>query len=91
MKNPAVWLLSQPIRFYRRFISPHKSPCCRFTPTCSAYALEALAEWGAVRGLCLAVWRVLRCNPFGKGGYDPVPINRRKRQKRKPENKDSHS
>lgn len=82
MKNPLVWLISLPIRFYRRFISPHKSPCCRFTPTCSAYALEALAEWGAIRGLGLSIWRILRCNPFGKGGYDPVPINKRKRRRK---------
>ena len=79
MTNPAVWLISLPIRAYRRYISPIKAPCCRFTPTCSAYALEALREWGAIRGSALAVWRILRCNPFGKGGYDPVPVNRRKR------------
>ena len=79
MTNPAAWLISLPIRFYRRFISPLKAPCCRFRPTCSAYALEALREWGAVRGTCLAVWRVLRCNPFCAGGYDPVPVNKRRR------------
>ena len=61
------------IRFYRRHISPNKKPCCRFTPTCSQYAIEAVKEWGAIRGLALAVWRVLRCNPFGRGGIDPVP------------------
>lgn len=79
MTNPAVWLLSLPIRFYRRFISPMKPGCCRFTPTCSAYALEALREWGVIRGCALAIWRILRCNPFGKSGYDPVPVNKRKR------------
>lgn len=79
MTNPAVWLISLPIRFYRRFISPNKPGCCRFTPTCSAYALEALREWGAIRGSALAVWRILRCNPFGKYGYDPVPVNKHKR------------
>ncbi len=72
-------LLSLPIRFYRRYISPNKPPCCIFTPTCSQYALEALAEWGAVCGTALAVWRILRCHPFSRGGYDPVPINRRRR------------
>lgn len=80
-KNPAVWLISLSIRFYRRYISPHTPPCCRFTPTCSAYALEALSEWGAVRGSALALWRILRCNPFGKGGYDPVPVNTRRRDR----------
>ena len=79
VRNPAVWLISLPIRFYRRYLSPRKSPCCRFTPTCSAYALEALSEWGALRGTALAVWRILRCNPFGRGGYDPVPPNQRRR------------
>ena len=61
------------IKFYRKFISPYKKACCRFTPTCSQYALEAFRKHGAVKGLVLTVWRVLRCNPFSKGGYDPVP------------------
>lgn len=82
MTNPAVWLISLPIRFYRRCISPLKTPCCRFTPTCSAYALEALLEWGAIRGSALAIWRILRCNPFGKAGHDPVPVNRRRLARR---------
>ncbi|MBQ8288918.1 MAG: membrane protein insertion efficiency factor YidD [Clostridia bacterium] len=72
-------LLSIPIRWYRRCISPNKPPCCKYSPTCSQYALDALNEWGAIRGLLLAAWRILRCNPFSKGGFDPVPINRRKR------------
>ena len=63
-----------PVRAYRRYILPRKSaPTCRFTPTCSRYALDAVYEWGIVCGIALAVWRVLRCNPFSKGGYDPVP------------------
>lgn len=62
------------IRFYRRFLSPLKrNPTCRFTPTCSAYALEAFQKRGFFAGLILTVWRVLRCNPFCAGGYDPVP------------------
>ena len=61
------------IKFYRRFISPIKPPCCRFTPTCSAYALEAFTKRGFFAGLILTVWRILRCNPFSRGGYDPVP------------------
>lgn len=61
------------IKFYRRFISPLKPPCCRFTPTCSEYALEAYRKHGFFKGTYLTVWRILRCNPFCKGGYDPVP------------------
>ena len=69
------------IKFYRKFISPLKPPCCRFTPTCSAYALEAFYEWGFFLGFLLSLMRVLRCNPFCRGGFDPVPINRKKRKK----------
>lgn len=62
-----------PVRFYRRWLSPLKPPMCRFSPTCSAYAVEALEVHGVVKGLALATWRLLRCQPFCKGGYDPVP------------------
>ena len=61
------------IRFYRKFISPLKKPCCRFTPTCSAYALEAVTKYGAAKGGWLAFKRILKCHPFHPGGYDPVP------------------
>ena len=62
------------IRFYQKFLSPLKgSPCCRFYPTCSAYALEAFTNRGFFVGFGLTVWRILRCNPFCRGGYDPVP------------------
>lgn len=61
------------IRFYRRQISPALPPSCRFSPTCSEYALEAVEKYGAIKGGYLAVRRILRCNPFHKGGYDPVP------------------
>ena len=61
------------IRFYRRNISPLKQPCCRFIPTCSQYALEAIEKYGALKGSWLALRRLLRCHPLGKGGYDPVP------------------
>jgi uncharacterized protein len=61
------------IRFYRKGISPLKPPVCRFEPTCSAYALEAIERYGAARGAWLSVRRILRCQPFCKGGYDPVP------------------
>ncbi len=69
MKHVMIWLVG----LYRRFISPLKPPCCRFTPTCSAYAIEAFQKRGFFVGLILTVWRILRCNPFSKGGYDPVP------------------
>lgn len=62
------------IKGYRKYISPLKRrPCCRFYPTCSMYAIEALEKYGAVKGSFLAIKRILRCNPFCKGGYDPVP------------------
>lgn len=61
------------IRFYRSYISPLKPPCCRFTPTCSEYALEAIQKYGPVKGSWLAVKRISKCHPFHKGGYDPLP------------------
>lgn len=69
MKGFFIWL----VELYRKYISPRKRPCCRFYPTCSAYAIEAFNEWGAIRGLFLTVWRILRCNPFCRGGIDNVP------------------
>ena len=69
-----VAIVLLPVRFYRRVLSPMKRmPTCKFLPTCSEYAVEAVEKRGIVVGTTLAVWRVLRCNPFGKGGYDPVP------------------
>ena len=77
MTRLAIVALSAPIHFYRRFISPISPPACRFQPTCSAYALEALQAHGPVRGLMLAAKRVLRCHPIswlgGSSGFDPVP------------------
>jgi len=62
------------IRFYRKYISPCKPPCCRFVPTCSEYAYEAISKYGALKGGLLALWRLLRCNPFNNGDiFDPVP------------------
>lgn len=61
------------IRFYKRFISPLFPPACRFYPTCSQYALEAIQKYGSLKGTILALKRILRCNPFNKGGFDPVP------------------
>ena len=69
MKRPVLAIL----RFYKRAISPNLPPACRFHPTCSEYAYEAVEKYGIIKGGRLAVWRVLRCNPFGKGGWDPVP------------------
>jgi hypothetical protein len=67
-------LLIKMIQFYRKYLSPMKTaPTCKYYPTCSAYALEAIEVHGAFFGTLLAVWRILRCNPFSKGGYDPVP------------------
>lgn len=64
------------IRFYQRFISPFKRPCCRFYPTCSEYAIEAIREYGLVFGVFLALKRLLKCHPFHPGGYDPVNTDR---------------
>ena len=62
------------IKFYKKYISHLKgSPTCKFTPTCSTYAIEALEKHGVIKGGFLTIWRILRCNPFSKGGYDPVP------------------
>ena len=70
MKKACIWL----IRFYQKHISSLKRyPTCRFTPTCSAYAIEAFQKRGFFVGLILSTWRILRCNPFCEGGYDPVP------------------
>ncbi len=62
-----------PVRFYRRFLSPLKrTPSCRYLPTCSEYAIEAVEKRGVVRGMFMSAWRLLRCNPLFRGGYDPV-------------------
>ena len=75
----AARVLTVPIVAYRRWISPALPPRCRFHPSCSAYAEEAIARHGALTGLRLAIWRVLRCHPFHPGGYDPVPPVRNRR------------
>lgn len=70
MRKALIWC----IRFYRKNLSARKGgPTCRFHPTCSEYAIEAIQRHGALCGGALAVWRILRCNPLCKGGYDPVP------------------
>ena len=66
-------LLIAGIRFYQKYISSMKGLKCPYVPSCSQYGLEAIQKYGALKGGLLAVWRILRCNPFSKGGYDPVP------------------
>lgn len=73
IKKILSWLLLLPIYFYRYFISPIKPPTCRYTPTCSQYAIEAIQKHGPFKGLWLAVKRILSCHPWGGSGYDPVP------------------
>ncbi|MBO5089634.1 MAG: membrane protein insertion efficiency factor YidD [Clostridia bacterium] len=75
MKKILIFL----VRFYQKNISPLKVSCCRFTPTCSQYAIEAITTHGALKGTALSCWRILRCNPFCKGGYDPVPPKKEKK------------
>ena len=73
MKRLCIFL----VRLYQKHVSPLKPPCCRYTPSCSAYAIDAFTNRGFFIGLALTVWRILRCNPFGKSGYDPVPCGYR--------------
>ncbi|MDO4195111.1 MAG: membrane protein insertion efficiency factor YidD [Prevotellaceae bacterium] len=73
IRKVLVWLLLLPIRFYQVCISPLTPPSCRYTPTCSEYARQAIIKHGPVKGLYLAVKRILRCHPWGGSGYDPVP------------------
>ena len=61
------------IKFYRKYISPMKSTKCPYIPSCSEYGMEAIEKYGALKGGVLTLWRIIRCNPFSKGGYDPVP------------------
>lgn len=74
MKRLLIWLIKQ----YRAKISPTRPPCCKYIPTCSEYGLVAIERFGAFKGTLLTVWRILRCNPFSKGGYDPVPDKKKK-------------
>ncbi len=74
-------LLIRLIRFYRAGISPKKPAMCRYVPTCSEYGITAIERFGALKGGALTLWRILRCNPLSRGGYDPVPEKRKKRKK----------
>ncbi len=78
MKRPLIWL----IRFYQRCISPLTPPSCKYDPVCSVYGIRAIERFGAFRGTLLTIWRILRCNPFSSGGYDPVPEKKHRRRKK---------
>lgn len=73
LNNLSVGVLDGTIRAYQLFISPHLGQCCRFYPTCSDYARQAIERHGALRGLSLTTKRILRCQPLHEGGFDPVP------------------
>ena len=72
VRGAAAWICLVLIKGYRYCISPLFPPCCRYTPTCSQYAVDAVSRYGAVKGMWLALCRILRCHPFVRGGYDPV-------------------
>ena len=76
--NPVTRLAVSAVRGYQLILSPILPPSCRFVPTCSEYAAEAIATHGVIRGVALAAGRLFRCHPFNAGGYDPPPIPRRK-------------
>ena len=76
MKRLLTALLVAPIRLYQRFISPAFAPRCRYYPTCSEYAVQSIRELGPIRGFILAGWRLLRCNPFSRGGFDEISDRR---------------
>ncbi len=80
----AVRIVQAPIVLYQRVISPALPRRCKYEPTCSAYAVRALRQFGILRGLVLAIWRVVRCNPFSHGGYDPVEAQRVFARRRSP-------
>jgi putative membrane protein insertion efficiency factor len=73
MTNPLAWLAIKSIRGYQLVISPHMPPTCRYVPSCSQYTVEAIEKYGVAKGGWMGTKRVARCNPFVKGGYDPVP------------------
>jgi uncharacterized protein len=76
IERAARELVLAPIGIYKRFISPALPRRCKYEPTCSSYAVRAVREYGILRGLVLAIWRLLRCNPWSDGGYDPVSAQR---------------
>ncbi|MBN1144990.1 MAG: membrane protein insertion efficiency factor YidD [Bacteroidales bacterium] len=80
LQQGVIWLMILPIRFYKYSISPLLPNSCRHIPTCSEYAIESLKTHGIFRGSALAIWRILRCNPWGTEGYDPVPPPKKKQK-----------
>ncbi len=84
MKKFVRKLFILPVRAYQKFLSPLLGSHCRCLPTCSAYMIEAFEVHGVAKGLLLGIWRILRCNPFGKAGFDPVPPKGRWRNEPKP-------
>jgi uncharacterized protein len=84
VKRAALAIVLAPIRLYQRLISPALPRRCKYEPTCSAYALQAIRELGVFRGIILAAWRLARCNPFSDGGYDPVAARTLFKPKRNP-------
>jgi uncharacterized protein len=72
LSRVALGIVKAPVLLYQRFVSPGLPRRCKYEPTCSRYAIQALGEYGILRGLVLAAWRLLRCNPWSHGGYDPV-------------------
>ena len=79
MKQVLLWL----IRFYRSAISTRKPGMCKYIPTCSQYGLEAIERFVAIKGGALTLWRILRCNPWSRGGYDPVPEKKEKKKRKR--------
>ena len=73
MTSPLAWLAVKTIRGYQLLISPHVPPTCRYVPSCSQYTMEAIEKYGIAKGGWMGTKRIVRCNPFVKGGYDPVP------------------
>ena len=73
MKNPLSYLIIVPIKVYQKLISPILGPTCRYQPTCSHYMINAIGEWGIIKGLYLGIKRIFRCHPWGDSGFDPVP------------------
>jgi uncharacterized protein len=76
MRSALAFGFTGPLRLYQRFVSPALPRRCKYEPTCSAYAVEAIRSYGPIRGIVLAVWRLLRCNPWSHGGHDPVEAQR---------------
>ena len=84
MKRPLIWL----IRCYQKYISSATPPSCKYYPTCSNYGIEAISRFGAFKGMALTIWRILRCNPFSRGGFDPVPEKKQRAKRIDWENRD---